>query len=119
MPVLWEYPPPPDDYTYYWLDPKSKQDSQSYKFQEFAKNSSIWILKNKLHVTHLLKVLDKMSKYVMDIRRILLKIPSGHDSVDRRTNGQVDRWTDGQGETNIIPLPWESGGIIIFKLFSH
>ena len=29
------------------------------------------------------------------IRRVLLKIENGHDSVDRLTDGQMDRWTDG------------------------
>ena len=59
-------PLPPHDYPYYWviLDPKSKEDSQHYKFKEFAKISIF--LKQTLHVTHLLKLLDKMCKYEMD-----------------------------------------------------
>ena len=55
------------------LDPKSKQDSQSYKFKEFAKTSNFLSLKGKkpkkkpnLHATHLLKLLDKVCKYEMD-----------------------------------------------------
>ena len=68
-PAFWGYPPLPNDYPYHWviLDPKSKEDkSQSYKFKKFAKISNFWILKQPLHATHLLKLLDKMCKYEMN-----------------------------------------------------
>ena len=48
------------------LDPKSNEDKVSYKFTEFAKISNFEILKQTLHTTHLLKLLDKMCKYEMD-----------------------------------------------------
>ena len=45
------------------------------------------------------------------IWRVFLKIQSGHDSVHRRTDGRMDRRTDGQGETSIHPfqLRWSGG----------
>ena len=43
-----------------------RRQSQTYKFKEFAKISNVWILKQPLHATHLLKLLDKMCKYEMD-----------------------------------------------------
>ena len=58
--------------------------SQSYKFQEFTKSSK----------THLM-LLDKIRCVNMKcIRRVLLNIQSGHDSVDRRTDGHVDGRAD-------------------------
>ena len=48
-----------------------RRQSQSYKFQEFAKISIFLILTETLHVTHLLKLLDKMCKYEMDPTSIL------------------------------------------------
>ena len=44
---------------------------QSYKFKEFAKTSNFLILKKKIHTTHLLKLLDKMCKYEMDLASIV------------------------------------------------
>ena len=73
-PAFWWYPPPPHDYQYYWviLDPKSKEDKvkvtnlkNSPKFHFFL------ILKHALHTTHLLKLLDKMCKYEMDLTSIV------------------------------------------------
>ena len=47
--------------------------SQSNKFKEFVKTSDFSILKSQkpLHVTHLLKLLDKMCKYEMDLVSIV------------------------------------------------
>ena len=61
-----------------------RRQSQSYKFKEFAKTSNFWILKQTVHDTHLLMLLDKMCNKKW-IWRVLLKIQSGHDSVHRRT----------------------------------
>ena len=69
----------------YWIQ------SQSYKFKEFAKISNIWIWEQTLHVTHLLKLLDKMLKYEMDLVSIV------EDTEQTRFCPQTDRWTDGQG----------------------
>ena len=44
--------------------------SQSYKFEKKnAKNTNFAIVREKLHGTHLLKLLDKMYKYEMDPTR--------------------------------------------------
>ena len=88
-------PPPPHTHTHtlhdypcqlFTSDPKSKQD----KVKNLAK---ILILQETLHVTHLLKLLDKMYKYKM---------------VPTRTVGATERIrdagrTDGRSETNIPP----------------
>ena len=61
-PAFWGYPPPPHDYPLYWvkLDPKWKEDKVKVTN---LKNSPKF---QTLHVTHLLKLLDKMCKYEMD-----------------------------------------------------
>ena len=41
------------------------RQSQSYKLKEFAKIWNVLILKQTLHATHLLKLLDKVCKYEM------------------------------------------------------
>ena len=67
-PAFWGYPPPPHDYPYYWfiLDPKSKQDKViNLKNLPKLQISESW-KKKPLHMTHLLKLLDKMCKYEMD-----------------------------------------------------
>ena len=93
----------------YWI-PSQKKTSQSYKFKEFAKVSNFWILKQTLFATHLLKLLDKMCKYEMDPMGIV------EDKERTRFCPQMDRQTDGQGETSIPPfqLRW-SGGIMNSK----
>ena len=70
------------------LDPKSKQDSQSYKSKEFAKTYIFLILKTTLHTTHLLKLLDKVCKYEMDLASIV------EDTEQTWFCPQKDRWTD-------------------------
>ena len=80
---------PPHDYPYYWpvhigSQIKTRQ-SQSYKFEEFAKTSYFLIFWSCL-------IWCVNMKW---IRRELLKIQSGHDSVHRRTDGRTDgqtRW---------------------------
>ena len=44
------------------------------------------------HATHLLKLVDMMCKYKMDLASIV-EIQSGHDSVQRRADHRVDRLT--------------------------
>ena len=75
-----------------------RRQSQSYKFKEFDKISIFCILKQPLHATHLVKLLDKMCKYEMDPMSIV-------ENTERtRFCPQTDRRTDGQCETNILPL---------------
>ena len=102
MPAFWWSPPPK------WLpillshigSQVKRRQSRSYIFKEFAKISNLLILKQTLHVTHLLKLLDKMCN-IKWIWRVLLKIQSGHDSVHRRTDGQT-RWK--------LYTPFQRGG---------
>ena len=94
-PAFWGYPPPPHDYPYHWviLDPKSEED--------------------KVKVTNL-KISPKLD----------VQIWNGSDEYCWRyradtilsTDGQMDRWTDGQGETSIPPfqLCWSGGYNNIF-----
>ena len=96
MPAFWGYPPAASWlYPYYWviLDPKSKEGKvkvtnlkNSSKFQSFL------ILKQTLHATHLLKLLDKMCKYEMDPMGIVEDI---EQTRFLSTDGQTDRRTDG------------------------
>ena len=120
-PAFWAYPPPPHDYPYHWviLDPKSKEDKvkvtnykNSPKFQIFE----FWSGHYTRHT--FLSCLIRCANMKW-IRWVLLKIQSGHDSVnrrtdgrtDRRTDGRTDRRTDGQGDTSIPPyqLRWSGG----------
>ena len=71
-----------------------RRRSQSYKFKH--------ILKQTLHSTHLLMLLDKMCKYEMDPMRIVEDTEQTRfcPQMDRRMDGR----TDGQGETSIPPF---------------
>ena len=82
-----------------------RRQSQSYKFKEFAKISNFWILKQTLQTKRLLKLLDKMCKYEMDPMSIV------EDTERAQFCPQMDRRTDGQGETSIPPfqLRWSGG----------
>ena len=77
-PLFWGYPPPAQYYPILLIHIGSQvktRQSQSYKFEEFAKISNLLILKqnktNTLHTTYLLKLLDKMCKYEMDLASIV------------------------------------------------
>ena len=50
----------------YWI-PSQRRQRQSYKFKELAKISIFLILKQALHMTHLLELFDKMCKHEMDL----------------------------------------------------
>ena len=63
-PAFWGYPPPPGSQV-------KRRQSQSYKFKDFAKISNFLILQQTLHATHLLKLLNKMCKYQMDLTSIV------------------------------------------------
>ena len=68
-PAFWGYPPPPHDYPYYWfiLNPKSKQDKVKITIWRICPNFKLFNFDKKtLHTTQLLKLLDKMCKYIMD-----------------------------------------------------
>ena len=95
-PAFWGYPPPPHDYPFYWviLDPKSEEDKvkvtnlkSSPKFQNFE----FW---NKHYMRHTFGSCLIRCANMNWIRRVLLKIQSGNDSVHRRTDGRTDGQTD-------------------------
>ena len=57
-------------------------------------------------MTHLLKLLDKMSKYEMHLTSIV------EDTERTRFCPQMDRQTDGQGETSIPPFNFAEAGVL-------
>ena len=72
-----------------------RRQSQSYKFKEFTKISNCWILKQTLHATHFLKLLDKICKYERDPMSIV------EDTERTRFCPQTDRRIDGQVKTSL------------------
>ena len=102
--AFWGYPLLPHDYPYYWpqfiLDAKSKQDKVKVtNLKNLPKRQILWFWKKKLsHVTHLLKLLDKVCKYEMDPASIV------EDTERTRFCPQMDRRTEGQSETSIPPF---------------
>ena len=94
--MFWGYPTPswlPIQLSHVGSQVRRRQ-SQSYKFKEFAKMSIFQILKQTLHTTHLLKLLDKMFKYEMDPMSIF------EDTERTRFCPHTDRQTDGQTRWN-------------------
>ena len=77
---------------------KTRQ-SQSYKFEKFAKNSIFLIWQKTLYATHPLKLLDKMHKYEMDPIKTV-------DATERTrdADGRTDRRTT-DGVKPIYPPP--------------
>ena len=84
---------------------KTRQ-SQINKIKELVETKNFLILRNKIiHVTYLLKLLDKMGKYEMDLARIVEDTKQTWFCLqtDRRMDGQTDGGTDGQTvETSIL-----------------
>ena len=72
-----------------------RRQSQSYKFKELAKISSFWILKEHYTRHTFWSCLIRCANMKW-IWWVLFKVQSGHNSVHRRTNGQIDGRTDGQ-----------------------
>ena len=102
-PVFWGYSPPPNDYPYSWviLDPKSKEDT--VKVTNLKKLPKFQFM---LHATHLHTLLDKMCKYEMDPMSII------EDTERTWFCLQMDRRTDGQGETSVPPFNLVAAGDI-------
>ena len=98
MPAFWGYPhpPPPHDYPYYWviLDPKSKEDKVKVTNWKNLPKFLIFEFWNNHYMRHTFWSCLIRCANMKWIRRVLLKIQSGHDSVHRRTDGRTDRQTD-------------------------
>ena len=82
----------------YWIPSQKKT---KWKLQILRIRQNFKILKQTLHTTHLLKLLDKMCKYKMDPTNIV------QDTERTRFCPRID----GQGETSIPPfqLRWSGG----------
>ena len=76
---------------------KTRQ-SQSYKVEKVAKNSNFGILHETLHVTHILKLLDKMYEYQMDLTKTVGATERTRDA--GRKDGLTDVRTDRRTEWN-------------------
>ena len=90
MPAFWDTAP--------WLprfQDKTRQ-SQSYKFKKIAENPNFEISQETLHATHLLKLLDKMSKSEMDPTRTVgsTERTLNVGRTDGRTYWQMNRRTE-------------------------
>ena len=117
--AFWGNPAPPHYYPYYWviLDPKPKEDKvKATNLKNLPKFQNFWILKQTLHATHLLKLLDKMCKYEMDPTSIVEDTERTRfcpqRQTDRRTDGRPNGQTD-KGEASTPPFNFvEAGGII-------
>ena len=70
------------------------RQSHSYNFKKIAKNYEFEILHETLHMTHLLKLLNKMYKYEMDPTRTVGATERTRDA--GRTDGQTEGRTDGR-----------------------
>ena len=64
-------------------------------FKKNAKNSNFGILQKTLHVTHLLKLLDKMKMYDYEMEPTRTVGATQRTRDAGRMDGQIDRRTDG------------------------
>ena len=89
----------------YWIPSQKKTKSKLQILKNSPKFHICKILKQTLHATHLLKLLDKMCKYEMDPTSTV------EDTEGTGFCPQTDRQTDRQGETSIPPfqLRWSGG----------
>ena len=97
-PAFWGYPLPPHDYPYYWVifDPKSKDKVKVTNLKNWPEFQmfEFWNKHNMRHTFLSCLITCANMKW---IRRVLLKIQSGHDSVHRRTDEQMDGGGGGGG----------------------
>ena len=84
----------------YWIQVKRRQ-SQSYKFKKFAKIANFLNFETGITRDTPSKLLAKMCKYEIDPMSIV------EDTERTRFCPQMDRRTDGQGDTSIsTSLKW-------------
>ena len=107
----------------YWIP--SKQNIVKVKvtnLKNWPKLHNVWILKTTLHATHLLKLLDKMDKYEMDLASIVedTELPQFCQQMSRQTRwnqytllkcGWVGEWTGGGYKKHHISI---RTGILIY-----
>ena len=95
MSAFWGYSLQPHDYPYCWfiLGPKSKQDKVKVTILKNLPKLPIFHLKTTLHMTRLLKFLDKMCKSEMDLASVVEDTEGTWfcPHKDRRTERQT-RW---------------------------
>ena len=72
--------------------PTQNKTKSNIQILKIAKNSNFIILQETLHVTHLLKLLDKMYKYKMDPIRTVGTAERTRDAggLDRQMDGRTD-----------------------------
>ena len=93
----------------YWVMKKTIQQ----------KKSNFGIFRNTQHRAHLLlKLVDKMCKY--DINLTSIVEDTERTQFCQQIDGEMERWTDRQGETSIPPFNFvEAGSMIIPKYHLH
>ena len=91
-PAFWGYPSLPHDYPYYWviLDPKSKEDKVKVTNLKNLPKFHFFKFWNKLYTRHTFWSCLIRCANMKWIRRVLLKLQSGHNSVHRQTDGRTD-----------------------------
>ena len=65
------------------------RQSEGCKFKEIAQNSNLRILHKAQHATHLLKLVDKLCKYEMDLDSIVADTEPARFCP--QTDGQTDK----------------------------
>ena len=93
----------------YWIPSQKKTKSKLQIFKKIAKISNFWISKHALHATHLLKLLDKMCKYEMDLMGIVedTELTPFCPQTDKQTDEQMDKVIPVYPPFNFV----EAGGI--------
>ena len=83
------------------------RQSQKCKFKEIEKNSNTRTFHKTSHATHLLKLVDKMCKYEMDLVNVVEDTEQTQfcPQMDRQTDGWTDRWLRWNQYT-LLQLRW-------------
>ena len=85
--------------------PSQKKTVKATNLKSLLKFQFFWILKQTLHTTHVLKLLDKMCKYEMDSTSIV------EDTERTWFSPQTDRVTwQGETQTDKVKPVWRRGG---------
>ena len=112
-------PLPPHEYPYYSfiLDPMSDQDNVKVTNLKNLPKLNFFKFWHKRYTEQIVFCCLIRCVNIKRVLQVLLKIQSGHDSVNRWTDGRMDRRTDGQCQTSIPPFNFvEARGIITLYL---